>query len=475
IKVINKASGTGMYLDATDPATMTSNAKVWTLKQQTTAGYQGNAGTNGFGLYDATQTYLNTQGATLKYWAGFDQGSTYWVEEVPNTPYYDDFTAAVAPYAEALNNGKTGYFYLANSGTAFTDFIQAYNQAAENASNNVDMTATEYADALAKFQAAIVLPEDGYYRISNKNMGTGSYGYMGVNASSKLVGNITAEIAAADAGTIFYVKNNGGYYSFKAQGVYGAAASQSTAVAADATEHNFILAAAAPGYGYIQTQSGVARSCYHAAASQSYNVVGWEAGADASQWVFEPAKRLTINMNAVGSESYATAYLPFGVTVNGANVMRVQANVAAGKAFYFETGTDIPAETAVMLYSADGAASVEATINDEAAGFSDQNDLVGHYLAGNVADALVLGANGGVVGFYTLSATGTLGANRAYIDNSSSSDVRALVLAAGEATGISTVATEAAQNGKAYDLAGRRVQNVQNGLYIINGKKVLVK
>ena len=33
----------------------------------------------------------------------------------------------------------------------------------------------------------------------------------------------------------------------------------------------------------------------------------------------------------------------------------------------------------------------------------------------------------------------------------------------------------AQQNGVVYDLSGRRVAKAQNGLYIVNGKKVIVK
>jgi len=42
-------------------------------------------------------------------------------------------------------------------------------------------------------------------------------------------------------------------------------------------------------------------------------------------------------------------------------------------------------------------------------------------------------------------------------------------------TGIESITAPAAQDGKIYDLSGRRVQQAQKGLYIINGKKVLVK
>lgn len=44
----------------------------------------------------------------------------------------------------------------------------------------------------------------------------------------------------------------------------------------------------------------------------------------------------------------------------------------------------------------------------------------------------------------------------------------------GETVGISQVNSEAAQNAGIFNLNGQRMMNVQKGLYIINGKKVLV-
>jgi hypothetical protein len=42
-------------------------------------------------------------------------------------------------------------------------------------------------------------------------------------------------------------------------------------------------------------------------------------------------------------------------------------------------------------------------------------------------------------------------------------------------TGIEEVTGESANAGTIYDLQGRKVENPSNGIYIINGKKVLVK
>ncbi len=81
-QVINKAAGNGKYLQETDPLTMGTTAKAWPVRQQTNTSWH--SGANGFGLWsDTNSKYVNTQGSTLKYWGSFDQGSTYWVTEVP--------------------------------------------------------------------------------------------------------------------------------------------------------------------------------------------------------------------------------------------------------------------------------------------------------------------------------------------------------------------------------------------------------
>ena len=45
----------------------------------------------------------------------------------------------------------------------------------------------------------------------------------------------------------------------------------------------------------------------------------------------------------------------------------------------------------------------------------------------------------------------------------------------GETTGIANVNVNANANSSWYDLSGRRVANPTKGLYIVNGKKVIIK
>ena len=79
-------------------------------------------------------------------------------------------------------------------------------------------------------------------------------------------------------------------------------------------------------------------------------------------------------------------------------------------------------------------------------------------------------------GFYKLDASGTIGANKAYLTYSSIGGARGYFLF-GDATEISATLNDNGEmtNEKYYDLQGRRVAQPQKGLYIVNGKKVIIK
>lgn len=82
------------------------------------------------------------------------------------------------------------------------------------------------------------------------------------------------------------------------------------------------------------------------------------------------------------------------------------------------------------------------------------------------------------VAFYKLSSTGTIGANKAYlVANSTAAAARAFFAFDTDATtGIDKVnAQNSEKEVKAFDLQGRRVAKPANGLYIVNGKKVIMK
>jgi hypothetical protein len=79
--------------------------------------------------------------------------------------------------------------------------------------------------------------------------------------------------------------------------------------------------------------------------------------------------------------------------------------------------------------------------------------------------------------FVWVKDAGTLAAGKCWIElEKSPNNARALsIVFDGETTGISSVKTAATIEGNCYDLSGRRVAKPTKGLFIVNGKKIVVK
>ena len=62
---------------------------------------------------------------------------------------------------------------------------------------------------------------------------------------------------------------------------------------------------------------------------------------------------------------------------------------------------------------------------------------------------------------------------RAYLQNKGGADVKAMLFIDDEATSIEAINGIEAENGVIYNLAGQRIQKMQKGINIVNGKKIL--
>ena len=184
-------------------------------------------------------------------------------------------------------------------------------------------------------------------------------------------------------------------------------------------------------------------------------------------------------LNPVGDASYATLYLPVDVTTDGTTKAYYIENVEGGYAMLKATGnegTEIPAFTAVLLVNSEAATSTTLSSTSGLSPLTDENCLEGTLVKGHV-DGYVLNSIEDEIGFYKLSDTGTLAANRAYLPASAdSSGVKGILLNWGDVDGIySIVNGELKMDNVIYNLAGQRVQKPQRGIYIVNGKKIVVK
>ena len=208
---------------------------------------------------------------------------------------------------------------------------------------------------------------------------------------------------------------------------------------------------------------------------------GWD-GNNAKWNVFE-VNYVEVPMNTVGDKTYATAYLPFGVSaVSGAEAY-VGALNAENTELNMTKVEGVPAEKGFVLVGTADKATLTISNSNEALTIA--NDLVGTNTAITLADDtranyLVFGKNKDnttEVGFFKPSTSvPSIPANKAYLNASALNIAGAIAMNfGGNTTGVNTVVLgENGVNAPVFDLSGRRVvAPVKGGVYIQNGKKFI--
>lgn len=192
-------------------------------------------------------------------------------------------------------------------------------------------------------------------------------------------------------------------------------------------------------------------------------------------------KKATATMSVTAAAKYATFIAPFNwtipstVTVDAYTVDNVNAN---GTLVMTKLGKNIPANTPVVLYSTRTSdynlsrtyACVPATNN------LTEGLLTGTYEEINApVDSYVLQNHDGRVGFFHVAAgkQPKVAQNRCYLTVPAGSAAPAFFFEENETDGIGNI--EMTTDNSIYDLQGRRVASPTKGLYIINGKKVVIR
>lgn len=222
----------------------------------------------------------------------------------------------------------------------------------------------------------------------------------------------------------------------------------------------------------------------HSNGDDGTQVVNWSYSTNASNaslWYIVPATEVEVSLNALNGKSYSTAYLPFNAAIaSGSNVKAYTAALNTAKtAFNLTEVTELPSATGLLLVDEVSAATTATlTISNEAT--TATSDLTGTYFPITLTDTqksqyLVFGKSNNVAGFYYPGTNlTTIGMNKAYYDNSSSSAGSAIGLDwENRVTGINAVESQLASSAApVYDLSGRRVASPsKGGIYIQNGKK----
>ena len=229
------------------------------------------------------------------------------------------------------------------------------------------------------------------------------------------------------------------------------------------------------------------KGIYTVDTSDEAVIAGDDKTANAAQWVIEPATTVTIPLNHVASTngSYATICFPFDVTLESptpsSGAIPYVVNIVGSRAQLEAFGSlNIPTGTPVLLAGDYATESVTATITSGLLTFTGDNDLRGTYFdKTSLADnEYIFGTNNGELGFWKMNSGNKVGANKAYLVYSGiPSSVKGFAIDFDNVDGISSIDNGQLwmDNAPIYNLAGQRVAKAQKGLYIVNGKKVLVK
>lgn len=201
-----------------------------------------------------------------------------------------------------------------------------------------------------------------------------------------------------------------------------------------------------------------------------------------------PTKTIGISASH-GYTSYCSEY-----ALDFTDVKALEAYVASAAAngvVSMKNVQKVPAKTGLVLKSTSGAA-----VSDVQVPVIESADAVGaNLLVGTVAATTVepssdtngynylFGTKNDVLGFYKLiTNTFEMPANKAYLHTAAdvtpaSNGAKGVIMdfGNGETTAISNIDADADNNAIYYNLNGQRVVNPGKGLYILNGKKVMVK
>lgn len=352
--------------------------------------------------------------------------------------------------------------------------------------DNDDATLAKYLELKDIVESGIVYPTDGgVYRFSN-------YGY----TSATTTPTNGRYMAYSDAGlvsindqagnnynTMFTLhKLSDHNYSLEVQGKYvaGEPGGNDVIWKTSTTAVSFTPELIAPGItAWTPTQGGTDITYLHnpAGSNSTANIVRWYKDGAFSQWMLEPVTNIDIT---VGATNYATAVfrynavIPDGVTV-------YYATSEDGQKVYFTqySGSVIPAGAAVLLHAVKGTYSFAVSTSSVAAitGNLFQGDatLQTEQVSGKLYYALAASDDNKLLLKRVASGVNIPAAHAYIVKDATSASAEYLTVSFGEVEGLGKVAAKDNAPAQIYDLQGRRVDHVQKGIYIENGKKVILK
>jgi hypothetical protein len=181
----------------------------------------------------------------------------------------------------------------------------------------------------------------------------------------------------------------------------------------------------------------------------------------------ELPENVTVEVSEAG---WATLFTDFALNFEGTGLTAYTATLSESTVTLTEV-TSVTAGTGVVLKGAANTYEIPVIDGSDTA----KGDLKGNATTATEANGnqYVLVMNDSNAQF-TKATSGSIAAGKAYLEIAESESRILNVVFAGEATGIKAIETAKA-DGNIYNMAGQRVAAPQKGLFIMNGKKVIIK
>lgn len=462
-KIINRAKGEGFAITGT-PTVNNSALTTTTFADAIEFVFENNDSHYVFAAKDNPIAHLNNvaDNANLGFWVNTnsakDAGSTLIFEQEVigiNWEAFEERLTQLQKYTFGEGLGKYAEIDLSEYWfTTVSEALDTFATDLEDREESYYEVDVEIMDLLLE-NLSINLPEKGTF-LRIKGGESGNYvAFTGADGA-----RVPQQADGTDAKTIIYYAEDGTIISYyNGKGMTGTH-SQATV---GGTMDKATFTASKYGIGKYCIKSNSTSSQVWYDHSSAVNRNSSENSANCA-WVLEEVTALPVSVSAAG---YATLYAPvalsiptgveaYTLTLNGDYL---QAAALTGK---------IPANTAVVLKANEGNYNFDITTADA---FTGSNVLEGTITTIANEGALVLNVEEGVAGFYGYG--GNLAGFKAYYvaEGGENSNLRIVL----DNNTLTSIISAAQQNGgqAIYDLQGRRVVNAQNGLYIINGKKVI--
>lgn len=429
-------------------------------------------------LHNTTNRYFNNRDNNLSYWqddAAFNNASAgsqirfYEQDAYFDAKFADSYTSLLIPgigdnetVSAAESKAKTNRTYnalqemqIAISKVLATKYYRINNQRngikqlATDGSNTPQMVSSANANRLVNAIWQFTLCDDGV-KMTNVN-NPGKFVAVLNDATNPNNGSVTNHLTTQENGIkLVFSKFNNGKFCIK-----------------DGDGHLM--------NGENDTEHGNYALNHWSSTDAWKNGNGFEG----NQWDIVEAPSIEVELKRLENKSYASVYLPFGVSTIE-NATAYVADAPANGYVTFNTAVSgVAKENGFLLVSDNASSTATLTIGEGTVTSQMTGTLTNLALnESNINNYRVFGplsTDATVLGFFKPSASiNQVSANRGFFENVAG---EALRLNFGNVvSGIETIEANAQNNAPIFDLSGRRVmKTVKGGLYIQNGRKFIVK